>query len=381
MRTRILLIVLVLMLFITGTLLLGRSSAESPPEKPLPTLPPSPSITPLPSPTSTDTPTTAPVELPDLPLPEPSVPELTAVPVVKFVFPTQAPPAKSAWRPPLYPVPWSTTPYEHFFFNRPIHADEVNWPVGNYRYGGIFFENQVHTGVDIAASEGTPVIAAGAGKVVWAGYGLYSGVEGYEKDPYGLAVAIHHNFGYNGQDLYTVYGHLSRLDVVAGQVVETGNLLGTVGDTGFTTGPHLHFEVRLGTNSYFFTYNPELWIAPPQGWGVLAGRVVGADYRLLQNHLIVLINQDTNQTWFVDSYGFTSALNSDPYFQENLVIGDLPEGNYEIQTRFFGQLFKDTFFLRAGQVNYFTFNGWQGFGFSLPAEITPTFVPPTENAP
>ena len=65
-------------------------------------------------------------------------------------------------------------------------------------------------------------------------------------DPYGQAVVIHHDFGYKDQALYTVYAHMSKIIAVVGQHVETGDVLGLVGDTGATTGPHLHFEVRLG---------------------------------------------------------------------------------------------------------------------------------------
>jgi murein DD-endopeptidase MepM/ murein hydrolase activator NlpD len=94
----------------------------------------------------------------------------------------------------------------------------VNWPLANYRYGGVFLPDVVHTGIDIPAPLGTPVIAAGAGRVTWAGYGLFRGVED-TTDPYGLAVAIKHNFGYNGDTLYTVYGHMEQVDVVVGQQV------------------------------------------------------------------------------------------------------------------------------------------------------------------
>jgi hypothetical protein len=68
---------------------------------------------------------------------------------VHFVFPTPGIPPISSWRPPLYPTPWAPTPYDHFYFARPIAADEINWPVETYRYGGIFFEDVVHTGIEL----------------------------------------------------------------------------------------------------------------------------------------------------------------------------------------------------------------------------------------
>ncbi|NMC79962.1 MAG: M23 family metallopeptidase [Chloroflexi bacterium] len=118
--------------------------------------------------------------------------------VWRFTFPTPGPEPVSLWRPPLYPAPWALGPFDHFYFSRPIAADEVNWPLADYRYGGIFFGvDIVHTGVDITAPRGTPVLAAGPGKVVWAGYGLYLG-NNNPGDPYGLAVTIRHDFGYQG---------------------------------------------------------------------------------------------------------------------------------------------------------------------------------------
>ena len=191
---------------------------------------------------------------------------------LQFIYPTQGTLPIAGWRPPLYPTPWAPTLFDHFFFASPIAANEINTPVSDYRYGGVFFENIVHTGVDIPAPRGTPIHAAGDGTVVWAGYGVFQG--GFDPtDPYGLAVTIQHDFGYQNQALFTIYGHMSEVDVVQGQHVKTGDQLGLVGETGVVTGPHLHFEVRLGKNDFFATRNPELWLVPPIGWGIIAGRV------------------------------------------------------------------------------------------------------------
>ncbi len=293
---------------------------------------------------------------------------------LELVFPTPAPPPESAWRPPLYPVPWALRPQDHFFFVRPIPVDKPNWPLASYRYGGVFFDDVVHTGVDIPSPIGTDVQAAGSGMVVWAGYGLFSFTPGLESDPYGLAVAIRHDFGYRNQTLYTLYAHLSKIVVIEGQRVETGEKIGEVGETGFTTGPHLHFEVRIGQNSFFNTRNPELWIAPPQGWGVLAGRVTDGYGDPLPRQQVLVTNLETQRTWMVITYG-KGAAKSDPYYGENLVIGDLPAGLYRLETVYDEEKYSYTMRILPGMVNYFRFHGSDGFNEQLPAPPALTPAP------
>lgn len=293
---------------------------------------------------------------------------------LQFVFPTPGPAPVSAWRPPLYPTPWAPTPYDHFYFARPIGADNVNWPLEDYRYGGVFFADIVHTGVDIPAAKGTPVLAAGPGKVTWTGYGLYAQKEDPD-DPYGLAVAIRHDFGHAGETLYTVYGHLSKIVVARGQKVETGDLLGLVGETGKVTGPHLHFEVRVGKNNFFGSRNPELWMSPPQGWGVLVARLMTTTGVLLERQSIKVLSHTTGQVWDVKSYGDGST-NSDPYYRENLVMGDLPAGKYEVQVPYAGVIYNLAVDIRPGLTSYFTFRGKNGFKTDLPSAPGWDFSPP-----
>lgn len=95
-------------------------------------------------------------------------------------------------------------------------------------FGGSSLE--YHKGQDIAAPTGTPVNATADGVVVVAGW-----VKGY-----GNGIYIDH-----GNGITTRYGHLSRIDVVVGQSVRQGGHLGLVGSTGRSTGPHLHYEVRI----------------------------------------------------------------------------------------------------------------------------------------
>ncbi len=299
---------------------------------------------------------------------------------LRFVFPSPGPAPVSAWRPPLYAIPWAPTPFDHFFFSRPIAADEVNWPLADYRYGGIFFENVIHTGVDIPVLNGTPVLAAGAGRIVWAGYGIYRGGND-PTDPYGLAVVIRHDFGYEGQTLFTLYGHLDEIDVADGQHVEAGDPLGLSGETGRVTGPHLHFEIRLGENNYFMSRNPELWLAPPVGWGILAARVMDTSgYLLDEPQLFIVTSRATRQNWTARTYGF-GGVNSDPYYRENLVIGDLPAGLYDIRTAYGGQSYEIEMEIRPGVVNYFTFKGFNGFTVEPPPLPGEDFTPGAMETP
>ena len=88
---------------------------------------------------------------------------------------------------------------------------------------------KLHTGEDIAASYGSPFRAARGGRVLYAGW----------QTAYGNTIIID-----NGNGTTTLYGHASKLNVRAGQPVKAGQTIGKVGSTGWSTGPHLHFEVR-----------------------------------------------------------------------------------------------------------------------------------------
>jgi murein DD-endopeptidase MepM/ murein hydrolase activator NlpD len=286
----------------------------------------------------------------------------------QFNLPTPGAEPVSGWRPPLYPIPWAMSAYDHFYFARPISADQVNWPLADYRYGGIFFESVVHTGVDIDAEESAPIVASGPGTVVWVGWGLFTETPGNDRDPYGLAVVIRHDFGYNNQKLYTAYAHMSKTLATLGQHVETGDLIGLVGSTGATTGPHVHFEVRLGENSFHYTLNPELWIAPPQGWGILAGRVMDTKGNPMSHKEVLLRSEETNKSYIVKTYGSGGAINPDPYYNENLALGDLPAGIYKVLISYEKdkkplQTWVEIF---PGQVSYFTFQGDKGFSSERP---------------
>lgn len=92
---------------------------------------------------------------------------------------------------------------------------------------------RTHTGVDFGSASGTPIKSAEAGEVLFVG----------DRGGYGTTVIIDH-----GGSLATLYAHQSRTAVKAGQTVTRGQTVGYVGSTGFSTGPHLHFEVRVNGN-------------------------------------------------------------------------------------------------------------------------------------
>jgi murein DD-endopeptidase MepM/ murein hydrolase activator NlpD len=284
-----------------------------------------------------------------------------------FYLPTPGAQPVTAWRPPLYPVPWALSPYDHFYFTRPIPVDQKNWPNPDYLYGGIFFKpGAVHTGIDIPADQNTPVVAAGPGEVVWAGWGLYTKDPTNENDPYGLAVVIRHDFGYHNQPLFTIYAHLSQVEVAPGQWLQTGDFLGEVGQTGFTTAPHLHFEVRIGEDSYFNTSNPELWLVPPQGWGVLAARITDSYDNAFSDMDISLISDETETEWIIRTYPALGVL-GDQYYQENLVKSDLPAGNYTVTFSYLQEEQEIKIQIIPGRVTYFSFRGMFGFSSDPPA--------------
>lgn len=300
------------------------------------------------------------------------------LPPFRIDLPLQHPAPVSGWRPPLYPVPWAVSPYDHFYFARPIAANQVNWPLPNYRYGGVFFANVVHTGVDIDAPFGTPIVAAGPGTVIWADWGLFREAPGDRTDPYGQAVVLRMDFGYKNLQLYSVYAHMSKIIAIPGQHVDTGDVLGLVGSTGATTGPHVHFEVRLGVDSFHHTYNPELWMAPPEGWGVLVGRIADTANDTLQQLEITVQDTASGQTRTVNTYG-PGPVNADPYYDENMVLGDLPAGLYKVTFLYKGRPQQDWMYIYAGQVTYFRFRGTQGFQVGAPP--TPSAGSPSTPPP
>lgn len=103
------------------------------------------------------------------------------------------------------------------------------YPVGSRNFTQFFWYG--HPGIDIALPEGTSVVASDTGTVTFAGWNIYG---------FGNLVVVNHGNGYE-----TFYAHLSGISVVPGQVVYQGNVIGSTGNTGNSSGPHIHFEIRI----------------------------------------------------------------------------------------------------------------------------------------
>ncbi len=131
-----------------------------------------------------------------------------------------------------------TTSYSGAVANN-YSGGKVGWPcpassriTSQYGYRILFGVRDFHTGIDIGAGTGSNIVAAESGTVILAAYGWNGG--------YGNYIIINH-----GNGLTTRYAHASALYVQAGQTVTKGQVIAAVGTTGNSTGPHLHFEVRI----------------------------------------------------------------------------------------------------------------------------------------
>jgi murein DD-endopeptidase MepM/ murein hydrolase activator NlpD len=223
-----------------------------------------------------------------------------------------------------------------------------NYPYGSTG-GGQF---QTHHGIDIQNPLGTAVLAAASGWVIYAGSDSITQF-GPLTDFYGNLVVIEHDQrAPTGEPLYTLYGHLSRVDVAAGQRIELQQRIGQVGATGVALGSHLHLEVRIGNPyDYARTYNPDLWIRPWPTFGTLAGRITDA-YGNPLHDVAITIQSATGPSRMTYSYA-DDTVNSDPYYGEHFTHGDLPEGEYTVLVRKQGVLrFKGTVTIVAGQTNW-----------------------------
>ncbi len=137
---------------------------------------------------------------------------------------------------------------------QPIPNEDLTQTAGGFgwRIHPIHKIQKFHAGMDFTCKQGTPIHSTGDGRVVFAEYGT---------NGYGMHVIVDHGFGYQ-----TLYAHMSKLEVRNGQRVKRGEVLGLVGNTGLSVGPHLHYEVHRNSeavdpaNYYFNDLTPEEYV-------------------------------------------------------------------------------------------------------------------------
>ncbi len=250
---------------------------------------------------------------------------------------------------------------DHFWLVRPFIAtdDIIDYGAAIYRFGSTGGGRySVHHGTDIGNPIGTVVLATAGGTVVFAGNDFDQQIYGPSSDFYGNHVVIAHtvNLPDSGKPFtfYTLYGHLSEVLVESGQVVNQYDEIGLVGMTGVAVGPHLHLEVRMGENPFDYNsaYNPDLWLQPWSGYGVVVGRVATNNGELLSEVEIQVASTTDNRIYRSYTY-VNGTVSSDPGFQENFVVPDILAGEYEVKVAYLGRVaFRRTVTIEPGKTVY-----------------------------
>lgn len=244
----------------------------------------------------------------------------------------------------------------HFILQRPIEPPANDKVDTTYRYGSTANGTRdPHHGVEFSNPSGTPVYAAARGIVIFAGpdkEDIYSPWENY----YGNLVVIEHD-----NELFTLYAHLSKIDVQAGQEVFTTDKIGEVGRTGTAIGSHLHFEVRRGNGEdYFATRNPELWLVPAKDsngipFGTLMISIVDQNHELIKYaELTIRYHLDRSQRHIKSYYGTTYAPET-LYGEENAALGELPAGDYRVAVKADGQVYERWVEVQSGKLTQVVF--------------------------
>lgn len=312
------------------------------------TLTPTPTFTSIP--TSTSTPTATPTST------STSTPTSTPTPT-PTITPTPSPTLTPTPTSTSTPTPTETPgpPQDHYWLERPIGPEGQVQVSRLYPYGttasGRYF---LHHGVDIENPMGTPVLAVAPGTVIVAGSDQ-ARVYGLKPDFYGQLVVVRLDRKFHEQPVFVLYGHLSRVRARVGQRVTAGDVLGEVGMTGVAIGPHLHFEVRVGANTYADTRNPELWLKPVPLHGTIAGVLLDAEGNpipevLINFHRAEEPDRRWRETWTYASEG----VNPDEEWGENFVMGDVPAGAYVLKTRVDGRLYTQEVEVSAGKTSFVT---------------------------
>jgi len=269
-------------------------------------------------------------------------------------LPSATPTASSTATPTPSPSP-TPTPSDHYWLGRPIA------PGGNDRVARFYdYASRadgtypIHHGVEFVNPSGTPALAVASGTIIVAGDDLTQ-VYGARTDFYGKLVILELTKRYDGEPVYVLYGHLSQVEAKVDQHVETGERIGLVGMTGVAEGPHIHMEVRYGKNDYGQTVNPELWLAPKEGVGTLAGEVLSPTGEPLPEVKLILYraSQPEDAVREVMTYPNTEV-NPDPLWNENFATGDVEAGEWLVKLYHKGRHYTKRVSVEAGATTWLT---------------------------
>ena len=219
---------------------------------------------------------------------------------------------------------------QNFRIDRPVPNNiQTN---GSYLYGepSVHGGTSAHNGIDILVRWDT-VYSATDGIVSFVGYNPADTVGGYE--PNGAGNYIFIKSYWTNSYYYFLYGHLTRPFVAVNQTVVKGQPIALSGNTGYSTGAHLHFEIRKGSQSSGFRNkrNAELWCGIT-GMGAIYGKVPNAPDETRVN-----ITPDPKPRPPYTTYGYSltylfadTKIGSDDFYNENYAIGDVKPGTYTI---------------------------------------------------
>jgi len=231
----------------------------------------------------------------------------------------------------------------HFLLARPIDATYLNQIERGYRYGTtVDGKRDPHHGVEFSNASGTPVLAAAAGTVIFAADDKPAIFSPWSRF-YGNLVVIQHDLPEITEPIYTLYAHLSTIQVEEGEVVQAAQQVGEVGMSGGAIGSHLHFEVRVGGKTYTDTRNPELWLKQLSGnHGAIVMRVANQDGKLIRIPLLVDKVEDAESTFErvarLEAYAPENyPVGVDDIWEETHAIADLPVGKYRLSFSYAGK--------------------------------------------
>lgn len=249
------------------------------------------------------------------------------------------------------------------WFSRPIGRSDNSQIDQTYRYGSTMGGNfQQHQGVEFNNADGTPVHAIGGGTVVYAG----------PAEQGALTVAIRHDSVVAGPQgplhIYSVYYHNSKLKVAVGDVVQEGQVIALVGNTGRATNDHLHLEVHASPTDSVgaivdslqrfppYSTNPELWIQPLPGTGIVAGQVFDAQGAPVpQARIYGIVKTDPIETPFSYAETYGDKANPHPLYGEHFAVSDVPPGTYVVGTEIGGRKVFRRITVEAGLLTWVVF--------------------------